>query len=72
MITFSEIAELITAFSAVAALIVGVRNSNKIHEVHVSINSRMDELLRQTTESAHAAGVEQERNRPPTTPIQRS
>lgn len=58
---FSEIAQLITAFAALGGVIMGVRNGHKIQEVHLSINSRMDQLLLASTKVAHAEGVNQEK-----------
>lgn len=51
---------LIAAFPptlvALAALIVGVRNSRKVDSVHLLINSRMTELLASTGAAARAEG----------------
>jgi hypothetical protein len=62
-ISFAEIAQLITALAALGAVIMSARNGRKIQEVHLSINSRMDELLRSARASARAAGIDEERNR---------
>jgi hypothetical protein len=59
--TFADIASLITAVAALGGVLMGFRNSRKIQEVHLSINSRMDQLLLATKESAHAAGVNEEK-----------
>jgi hypothetical protein len=42
----------------VAALIMSIRNGNKIHDVHVGINSRMDELVK----ASKAQGRQDERD----------
>ncbi len=47
---------LATLVSAVSAGIIGLRNTRKIHDVHVSINSRMDQLLAEARLLAHAQG----------------
>ena len=69
-VTVGEIAELITsigaivaAFGSVASILQGRRNSEKIQEVHLSINSRMDQLLESSKLAAHAAGVSEEKLR---------
>lgn len=61
------IASLISAFAALGAVAMSARNARKIHEVHVSINSRMDQLLQARGDASMAAGVEQGRSevRPP-------
>lgn len=44
---------LVTAF---ISLVLGIKNKKAIQEVHVSLNSRLTQLLQKTEESAHAAG----------------
>lgn len=61
--TFTEIAQIITALAAVGAVAMSYRNSRKIESVHVSINSRMDQLLLATNASAKAEGIKEERER---------
>jgi len=58
-----SIATLVTALGAVT---IGIINSNRINDVHVSINSRMDQLLRAHGMEMRAEGVAEERNRKPT------
>jgi hypothetical protein len=41
-----------------AALVASIRNGNKIHDVHVGINSRMDELVK----ASKAQGRQYERD----------
>ena len=62
MISFSEIAELITAGAAVGAVVMGVRNGHKIQEVKITIDGRMEQLLAVTKMEAHAAGMKQEKD----------
>jgi hypothetical protein len=68
METVTTITSLISALAALCAVAISFRNSLKIKEVHVSINSRMDQLLaaRGIAERAEgtAAGLEQGRNEP--------
>ena len=61
--TFAELSQLITALAALGAVIMSVRNGTKIHDVHLSINSRMTELLAAAREAAHAAGAQEEKQR---------
>lgn len=69
----SEFAQVIVAIatlvSAIASLIVSMRNTRKIEEVHKGVNSKMDQMLaikdrlsEVTASSAHAAGLEQGRS----------
>jgi len=69
-VTFTEIFQLVTAItalsSAIASLISAVassRNARKIQEVHLLINSRMNELLKTTENASYALGVKDEANR---------
>ncbi len=53
-------ADVVTLVSAIAAIVAAAGsyfNSRRIHEVHVAINSRMDELLRVSGIAARAEGV---------------
>ncbi len=57
-------AEIIAAISAIASfgtLVVAATGLNAIRSVHVSINSRMDELLKKSAIAAHAEGREEYR-----------
>ncbi len=42
--------------AAVAALISSLRNRSKIEQVHLAVNSRLDELLKLTKTSSYAEG----------------
>ena len=57
------IVSVATLITSVSAVVLAVRNSNKIQDVHLSINSRMDQLLSATGAAERAAGITQERNR---------
>lgn len=63
--TPAQVTEIIlacaTLVSAVSALVVGVMNSLKIENVHLSINSRMDQLLASSALVAHSEGREEAR-----------
>jgi len=60
--TVSEIASICTALAAMGACVLSWVNKGKIQEVHLSINSRMDQLLKEARDAAHAAGASQQRN----------
>jgi hypothetical protein len=45
-------------------MILGIINARKIREVHVSVNSRMDQLLSLRGEASKAAGFEEGRLEP--------
>jgi hypothetical protein len=57
----------LTAFfgmlAAIAALVQSFRNSTRIQEVHLTMNSRLDSLLAATKEAAEARGGAIERDR---------
>jgi hypothetical protein len=55
------IASMVSALAALGAVVMSYRNSKKIQEVHIDINSRMTELLRVSGQTAHAEGVVQGR-----------
>lgn len=48
---------------AMAALIVSIKSKEAIREVHLSLNSRLDQLITATRQEAHAAGVNEEKKR---------
>ena len=56
-----EILQIGTLLSVFAGLYVSWNNNKKITEVHLSINSRMSQLLDATGAAAKAAGVEEGR-----------
>jgi hypothetical protein len=47
---------LIAAIASFINVLVSASNKRKIEEIHVSINSRMDDLLKLTSESQFAKG----------------
>jgi hypothetical protein len=67
---FTEIAHTMSAVGAFLAALLGWSNRKKIQEVHLTVNSRLDELIKTTKEKAHAEGrvegieSEQQRMRP--------
>ena len=65
--TYNHMTTIITFLTALAALIAAVitliktlKNGVAIQQIHVSINSRMDELLKLTKSSSFAQGVKSE------------
>lgn len=59
MPTIAKMAQLITALAAAGALAVSIANMFKIETVHISINSRMTELLELTQKASKAEGLKQ-------------
>jgi hypothetical protein len=59
----TAIAALIGAIAGLGGFIGSMHNSKKISEVHLSINSRMDQLLEERGMTSRALGVEEERAR---------
>ena len=62
--SFGEIAQLISAFAAVGALLVSIHNARKIEEVRHGTNSLKDELVAVTRKDALAEGRLQGRGEP--------
>lgn len=67
--TYIELAQIITSIAALvgsmaaaAAFVASLRNGAKITDVHIAINSRMDQLLRTTANAEHARGAKEERD----------
>jgi hypothetical protein len=60
---WGDLAQMITAIAAIGAVCMSYRNSRKIEDVHISINSRMDQLLKASGLAQRAIGAEEERNR---------
>jgi hypothetical protein len=56
----SEVLQLVTAMAAVVATVVSWHNKTAIQEVHLSLNSRLDQLLKQ----ARALGITEGRDQP--------
>jgi|HubBroStandDraft_4_1064222.scaffolds.fasta_scaffold13079_4 hypothetical protein len=54
--TWTEIGQILTAIPAILAFIVSLINRNKIQEVHLSVNSRLDELLKTSIAQARIEG----------------
>jgi hypothetical protein len=60
-ITPSEVAAVISAIAAIGAVVQGYVNGRRIREVHVSLNSRLTQLLEASTHAARANGIAQGR-----------
>jgi hypothetical protein len=58
---FDNTTRLLGALGGLGAVVMSYRNAIKISEVHVSINSRMDQLLKARGEASKAEGIEQGR-----------
>jgi hypothetical protein len=54
---------LVAAVAAIGSVFMSARNAVKIREVHLSVNSRLDLLIASVKTAAHAAGVQEERDR---------
>jgi hypothetical protein len=55
------ITQVITLVTAGLSFWASRRNKAAIQEVHVSINSRMDQLIAQTAKASHAEGMADEK-----------
>jgi len=66
--TGAEIAQIITSVATLLGVIGGVvvslRNSRKIEEVHKSTNGKMAALIREVREASFAKGVKSEKDNP--------
>lgn len=54
----------VTLVTAAAAFLQSNRNGRKIQEVHLSVNSRLDELVSSTKSASYAAGVKHGEDNP--------
>lgn len=61
----SVAAPLIAAVAAVGAVVLGIINRNQMQQIHLTMNSRLDELVKSKKAEGHAEGVEAERVRKP-------
>jgi Na+/proline symporter len=61
--TLVGIAAVISSVSATLAVVVSLMNRNKIQKVHLTLNSRLDQLLASHGAAERAAGIEEERDR---------
>lgn len=55
-------ATLIAAIAASASVYVAINTQQAVYEVHLQLNSRLDQLVKETRRAAHAAGVEEGRD----------
>ncbi len=51
-----EIGIIVSALASLGAVIFSMINRSKLQELHVSLNSRLTELLEVSEKAAHAAG----------------
>jgi hypothetical protein len=56
IITLVLLTQLLTFLTALFAFLKSSQNSNAIQEVHLSLNSRLNELVESTRIASHAAG----------------
>ncbi len=56
-LSMGEIAQLVTAFASLGALLLSWQNSWKIEEVHKATNSMKDELVKEVREASLAEGL---------------
>lgn len=56
------VAAVATLIAAVTSVYVAVRTREAVYQVHLSVNSRLDQLVAETKAAAHAAGVEEGRD----------
>jgi hypothetical protein len=56
LITVAYIAAATTTLGTICALIVGMKNSSKLIDLHVAVNSRLSELLAITKKASYAEG----------------
>lgn len=65
MPTWGEVAQIITSLAAFlaagGALLVSIRTSRKVEQVHIATNSLTDRLVKSTDAEAHARGLQEGR-----------
>jgi hypothetical protein len=57
------IISIATLVTAVGAVVIGIVNARHLNEVHIAINSRMDQLLLAHGKEMKAEGITEERAR---------
>ena len=57
------IVAVISAIGSITAALIAYNTKRTVQGIHVQINSRMDELLRLTQTAAHAAGMQDQREK---------
>jgi hypothetical protein len=73
-VTWTELSQIVTAAAALGAVVGSLRNARKIDSVHISLNSRLTEMLRIKDETmaaavdaamskGHAAGIQEQKDR---------
>jgi len=63
MIIVAAVSAVPPTIAATAAMVVALKSKQQIHELHMQVNSRMDELLRVSMTAARAEGVEAQRTK---------
>jgi hypothetical protein len=61
--TLVDIAAILSAVAALGSCVVGWSNMRRIQEVHLSVNSRLDQLLAVTKAKAYENGMAEQRAR---------
>lgn len=62
MLTLGEKAQWLSAVAAICAVIIAIMNMFEIKIVHISINSRMDQLLLERGKAQRLEGLQQGRD----------
>ncbi len=62
--TWGDLAQIITAFAAMGAFILSLRNGRKIEIVRHATNSIKDELVAEVRRASHAEGLKEGRDEP--------
>ena len=55
--------QTVTLIAAIIGIVSSKKNKAAIQEVHVSINSRMDELLKLTAAASKAEGIKEQKEK---------
>ena len=63
MILSPRLIEILNVIALMFLVAIGLWTVMKVREIHLSMNSRLDQLLTTSMDEAHAAGVSQERAR---------
>jgi hypothetical protein len=53
----ADLGQAVTAIAAIIAAIIGIGNRRNMNDLHVLINSRLDQLLKLTRDSSFAEGL---------------
>jgi len=61
--TILMLTSIVTFFTALIGVFMSLRNGSRIHQVHMSLNGRLTELLESNRKVAHQEGVDEQKGK---------